>query len=244
MVLTTLIAAPRAHSSEATVESWVKVASTGLDTRALAALEQISGANRRLLALRAYLRAGDSLPQRWSWSQRQLADYEYTPEGRAAAADIDAVAAEFAAENPGFTLQVNRQPRSLEQQLSRWNENPGVGRVADSLERSLLRQFTSTATPNADLVRRALLDWSPSVAAPLAAPGLSAHGQGRAFDFQIEHDGTIVAGLEVAYARRDWDANGWTHKLQHAVSASGRSFSGPLQSPYEPWHYAYAPQSH
>jgi hypothetical protein len=25
------------------------------------------------------------------------------------------------------------------------------------------------------------------------------------------------------------------------VSIAGKHFVGPLQSPYEPWHYAYAP---
>ena len=192
-----------------------------------------------MLALRSYLRAGDSLPERWSWSQQQLSDYLSTPEGRAAAADIDAVTVEFAAENPGFTLEVNRQPRSLEQQLAHWNENSGVGSVADSLERSLLQQFTWTGPPDAELVRRALLDWTPATAAPLAAPGLSAHGQGRAFDFKITHNGVIVAGTDVASARSDWDLAGWTHRLQQAVSTSRRPFSGPLQSPHEPWHYAY-----
>lgn len=239
LVAVAVLTAPTARSAQAQVESWVTLASAGLDARALDALAQIHGDNRRLLALRAYLRAGDSLPERWSWSQRQLWDYLSTPEGRAAAADIEAVTAEFAAENPGFSLEVNRQPRSLEQQLARWNENSGVGSVADSLERSLSRQFTSKGTPDAELLRRALLDWTPATAAPLAAPGLSAHGQGRAFDFKITHNGVIVAGTDVASARGDWDMAGWTHRLQQAVSNSRRPFTGPLQSPHEPWHYAY-----
>jgi hypothetical protein len=237
----TVPAAPAAPAVEAQVDSWVVTASTGLDARARNALLQMPGANRRLLALRAYLRAGDSLQQRWSWSQQQLSEYPSTAEGRAASEDLDAVIAEFTRENPDFTLEVNRQPRSLELQLSRWNENPGVGRVGDSLELALLQQFRSTSTPDAAGVRRALLDWTPAVAAPLAAPGLSAHGQGRAFDFQISHAGVIVAGTDVALAHKDWDATGWTHRLQIAVSASRRPFTGPLQSPYEPWHYAYTP---
>ena len=171
LVAVAVLTAPTARSAQAQVESWVTLASAGLDARALDALAQIHGDNRRLLALRAYLRAGDSLPERWSWSQRQLWDYLSTPEGRAAAADIEAVTAEFAAENPGFSLEVNRQPRSLEQQLARWNENSGVGSVADSLERSLSRQFTSKGTPDAELLRRALLDWTPATAAPGSAAG-------------------------------------------------------------------------
>jgi hypothetical protein len=79
------------------------------------------------------------------------------------------------------------------------------------------------------------------VAAALAAPGLSAHGQGRAFDFQIEHNGQVVAGTEAASARQRWDAPGWTQKLHQAMSKAGPHFTGPLVSPYEPWHYAYTP---
>ena len=59
-------------------ESWVELASAGFDARVLDTLRQIAVPNRRLLALRAYLRAGDSLAARWSWSQQQLSDYPTT----------------------------------------------------------------------------------------------------------------------------------------------------------------------
>jgi len=229
-------------ASAADREAWVVEGSAGLEPRAIDALARMIGADRRLLALRAYLRAGDSLPERWSWSQEQLAAYPSTPEGKAAAADIDTVAATFAAANPGFTLRVNRQPRSLELQIARWNENESVGSVAAELVAWLAERLKDDpATPNADRVRNALMDWKPAIAATLAAPGLSAHGQGRAFDFQIEHGGQVIAGVEAASARQQWDEAGWTQKLQAAVTASGRRFVGPLQSPYEPWHYAYTP---
>jgi len=222
--------------------AWVAVASHGLDERAVAALERIDGVERRLLALRAYLRAGDSLARRWSWSERTLADYPSSAEGRRAAADIDAVAAAFAARNPGSTLIVNREPRSFERQLAHWNENLTVARVAASLARALQHQFANRSDPPAaDELRQALVDWVPAVAAPLAAPGLSAHGQGRAFDFAVAQHGIIVAGLDAASARHQWDAAGWTGKLHAAAEASGRPFEGPLQSPYEPWHYTYVP---
>jgi hypothetical protein len=103
------------------------------------------------------------------------------------------------------------------------------------------RQFPAGTTPSAAPLRARLMAWSPPSAAPLAAPGLSAHGQGRAFDFQIEHEGRPVAEFDAASARRQWDAAGWTRKLHAAVVASGKPFSGPLESPYEPWHYAYQP---
>jgi hypothetical protein len=224
---------------------WVDAADVGLDPRALDALSRIHGADRQLLALRAYLRAGDSLPARWSWSQEQLNDYPMTAEGRAAAVDVDAVLAAFAAANPGYSLRVNRMPRSLEQQLNRWNENASVGRVAVELRASLERQFLPKAgLPDVAQLQAALVGWKPSVAAPLAAPGLSAHGQGRAFDFEIDRAGQAVAGFDAARARQQWDAKGWTGKLRAAVLASGTPFTGPLGSPYEPWHYAYSPTRH
>jgi len=233
-------AAPR--HSEAQLQAWVHEASTGLDSHATEALAQIEGADRRLLAVRAYLRAGDTLPQRWSWSAQRLADYASTPEGRAANADIDAVDAAFAADNPGFALEVNRQPRSLELQLAHWNQNASVKAVATSLIESLEERFAGSARkPAAAELRAALIAWTPAVAATLAAPGLSAHGQGRAFDFQVLHEGRVIAGLDAAAARRQWDEAGWTQKLHQAMTAARGRFTGPLQSPYEPWHYAYNP---
>src|SRR5450755_174048 len=107
--------------------AWLEQASTDLDPRAVAALWQITGIDRQLLALRAYLRAGASLQQRWSWTQDQISSYPSTPEGMAAAADVDAVVAAFAAANPGFTLRVNRMPRSLELQIAHWNDNQSAG---------------------------------------------------------------------------------------------------------------------
>jgi hypothetical protein len=229
-------------ASEAQIQVWVSLASAGLEPRALETLARITAADRRLLALRAYLRAGDSLAARWSWSQDRLAAYASTPEGKAAVHDIDAVAAAFAAENPGFTLHVNRQPRGLELQIAHWNENASVGAVASSLAASLEQRFADARAPSAVQLQNALIEWRPSVAAALAAPGLSAHGQGRAFDFQVESDGKIIAGVESASARQRWDVAGWTQKLHTAVNTTGAAFVGPLQSPYEPWHYAYTPR--
>jgi hypothetical protein len=227
-------------ATETRRELWVEQAGAGLDPRAIEALQQVVGADRRLLALRAYLRAGDALAGRWSWSQQQISAYLSTAGGHAAATDIEEVASAFAAENPGFTLRVKHEPRIMELQLAHWNENVSVGAAARSLAAWLEQKFSDKATPvNAVALRSALIEWQPSAAVPLAAPGLSPHGQGRAFDFQIENAGQIVAGLDFASTRQRWDEAGWTRKLRAAVSAAGDHFVGPLASPYEPWHYAY-----
>jgi hypothetical protein len=235
-------AATTASSTEAVQQRWLERASAGLDPQAAATLQRINGAERRLLALRAYLKAGASLAARWSWSQESLMQYPQTPEGKAAAADIDAVVAVFAKQNRGYELRVNRQPRSLDTQLAHWNENASVAAVAAALVKSLDQRFAEAPAPTAAELRDALTRWTPDRAAPLAAPGLSAHGQGRAFDFAVSRNGQIVAGLDADAAHARWDGAGWTRKLQKAVVASGKPFAGPLQSPYEPWHYAYAPQ--
>jgi D-alanyl-D-alanine carboxypeptidase len=222
-------------------QAWVAQASAGLDSRIVDALRQIVGPDRRLLALRGYLRAHDSLAQRWSWSQEQIAEYPSTPEGKAAAAEIEAVGAAFAAANPGFSLHVNRNLRSLEVQIAHWNTNESVGKSASDLITALEQRYAADApAPSADQLRAALEQWKPDADIALAVPGLSPHGQGRAFDFQIARGGRIIAGAELASAIRQWDAPGWTDKLHSAVSNAGPHFAGPLVSPYEPWHYSYA----
>ena len=229
-------------SGESSRNAWVGQASIGLPLQALDALSQIAGADRRLLALRAYLRAGDALSARWSWSQSLQSAYPRTAEGKAVSIELDAVAAAFAAANRGFTLRVNRQPRSLEAQITNWNENASVGAAAAACGRALDRQFgTGRAPPSTTELRKALIDWQTGSSATLAAPGLSAHGQARAFDFQVERGAELIAGADASSARSQWDMAGWTQRLHEAVNSAGNHFTGPLQSPYEPWHYAYLP---
>ncbi|MGO9933768.1 MAG: hypothetical protein ACLPV8_18415 [Steroidobacteraceae bacterium] len=240
---TIVLAMQGAESASETVQqAWVVQGSVGMPPTVVDTLHQIAGADRRLLALRAYLRAGDALSERWSWTQEELSAYPSTPQGKAAALDINAVAAAFAAANPGFTLQVNQQPRSLELQISRWNENASVGASAVALVDAIERRFAADHDPPADELRRMLIEWPTDSPVPLAAPGLSAHGQGQAYDFQVVRHGQVIAGTNVSSAPRQWDAAGWTQRLQAAVKIAGSHFVGPLQSPYEPWHYAYAPR--
>src|SRR5580693_1296327 len=97
--MTTVQAHPAGTDPSVREVAWIAKASVGVDPRALATLSRVNGLDRRLLALRAYLRAGDTLAARWSWSQQQLAAYPSTPEGIAAAADIDTVERAFASAN-------------------------------------------------------------------------------------------------------------------------------------------------
>lgn len=220
------------------VRDWVSLGEQGLYPPAQQTLARIPDDERRLLALRAYLRAGGSLAARWSWSAERIAAYPNSAEGRAAMAELDAVAAAFARDNPGYELRINRQPRSLELQLQHWNANASVAASAHALTTSLQQRW-GKRTPDAAAVREALTQWIPPRAAALAAPGLSAHGQARAFDFQIAHAGRIIAADDYASAHQRWDLAGWTRRLRLAVMQAGPHLSGPLAVPYEPWHYAY-----
>jgi hypothetical protein len=202
-------------ASNTSPEVWVVQASVGLDPPVIDALQRIVGTDRRLLALSAYLRAGDTLAERWNWSKEQLSGYPATLEGKAVTADIDAVVAAFEATNPGFTLQVNRNLRSLEVQIAHWNVDKSVGTAAAALVAALEQRFFGRASkPDTDQLRRALIEWKSNVPIALAAPGLSPHGQGRAFDFQVERGGKVIAGVDVTLASQQWDAAGWTQKLR------------------------------
>jgi hypothetical protein len=209
------------------------------------ALVRIDGIGRRLLATRSYLRVGAGLVARWSWSEERIARYQESDESRAVLAEIDAILTRFAEQNPGYTLYVNLGVRSLETQLTTWNENASVGVAADAMLEAATREIRAYRTPpDAAAVRRFarwVEAWRPDPPPTLAAPGLSAHGQSRAFDFQVQQEDRLVAGTTQAEIATVWEAEGWTSKLAAAVAGSPH-FRGPLMLPYEPWHYTYVPE--
>jgi hypothetical protein len=242
LLLMTALVASIAQANQANAKVWVEQASAGLESRVTDTLGQIPSPERRLLALRSYLRVSGSLAGRWSWSQQRISAYPATPEGKAAATEVAAVRAAFAAANPGFSLSVNLAPRSLEAQIAHWNANASVGSAAAALMAVFERRFSfADPAPSPDQLRAALKEWKPDGPVALAAPGLSPHGQARAFDFQVERDGNIVAGARLASATRQWDEAGWTEKLHSAIIKASTHFAGPLELPYEPWHYSYTP---
>lgn len=227
------------------LDQYLEHIAAGLPKKTADALDEIDGTARRLLAARAYLRADHKLGSQWSWSVDEIKAHTQSPEYRALVEETEQIRKRFEAQNPGYTLYVNTEARSLELQITRFNTNRSVARVANTLHKQALVELakSSYGSPReADSVQRFkkfLTGWRPPVAAALAAPGISRHGQLRAIDFQIMKDGAIVAPTETATVKRNWDAPGWTEKLQAAVA--GSKFSGPLHSPYEPWHYEYNP---
>ena len=230
---------------EGVLDEYVKHIADGLPAKPAAALRKIEGTPRQLLAARAYLRAGENLTARWSWTAEEIKAHTGSDEYRALIAETEAIRSRFEAQNAGYTLYANTEARSLELQITRFNTNKSVTRVADALHKNALAEIGKPgygSPSQADAVERFkkfLTRWRPPTAAALAAPGISRHGQLRAIDFQIMKDGAIVAPTDTATVKRNWDAPGWTEKLKTAVA--GSKFSGPLQSPYEPWHYEYDP---
>ena len=181
--------------------------------------------------------------------ERELGEQEDAHEPPVQAAQHDAAIArvrgafEFA--NPGYTLHVNPEVRSLEIQLERWNTNATIAVAAAVLAEAAAttvrsERFPAPDNPLAQAVFGDFLhDWVPSPMPPLAAPGLSAHGQMRAVDFVVTQGDRIVAGAVTADIPAIWTGQGWAERLKAAVLASGAPFVGPLRYPDEPWHFDY-----
>ncbi|HWJ05912.1 MAG TPA: hypothetical protein VNS57_08995 [Steroidobacteraceae bacterium] len=220
-----------------------------LDPRVAATLDRIDGLGPRLLALRAYLRAGASLQQRWSWTDRQIANHETSPLRHALEVEIDRVRIAFETANPGYTLWVNPRVRSLEVQLEGWNTNASVATAGATLLADVRRAMAAPiaeargpATAGARLAT--FLDaYAPPTPAALAAPGLSPHGRMGAVDFHVRQGEQTVATPDTRQVASVWDAQGWRERLRDAVRTASPRFHGPLPVPDEPWHYDYRPEA-
>jgi hypothetical protein len=246
------LASPEASASPSTsppepggkLEAYVRAVAAGLPQEQREALNRVEGGGRRVLALRGYLRAGGGAVARWAWSREHVESYEKSAEYAAALAEIERVRRAFEGANPGYTLRVNTKVRSLDEQLEKWNETDSVARAGDELLERAGAEVASASygdgAAEADVRRfENFLRGASTRAMPtLAVPGLSPHGQARAFDFQVMRGGELIAGPS---SPSEWDSAGWTAKLQEAVRAASTKFSGPLASPREPWHYDYRP---
>ena len=227
------------------IDRYMQSMTESLASAQQAALQKIKDRDRRDLAMTYYLRAAPSLERRWSWTDEQIASYEQSPEYAAAIDEIAKISAQFAAENPKYQLHVNTTVRSLETQLQRWQVVRSIGTAAAELRASAISELQNaySTEPDADSLQRFrefLFTWRASYPPTLAAPGLSLHGRGGAFDFQI-HDlrGRVIATADSSTSRRIWHEQGWSKKLAHAIATSSTRFVGPLTMPDEPWHYEY-----
>ena len=234
-------------ASDARVAAHLASLRATLDGRAVDALDDIDGLGRRLLAARSYLRAGDAFDGRWSWSQAEIERFEGSPLQRALDAEVARVRAAFEAQNPGYSLWVNPQVRSVELQVQRYNDNATVTAAATTMLAHVRKAVTSPDAPapgNAvarEWFSSLLRSARPSPIPTLAAPGLSRHGRMQAVDFQVKRGDRTVAGPSYAHVAPVWERQGWAQRLARAVHATSDRFNGPLATPNEPWHYEYQP---
>jgi hypothetical protein len=168
-----------------------------------------------------------------------------------AKAEIDRISKRFAEHNPKYRLFVNTEIRSLEKQIERWQQVKSIELTGSQLRQAALKFLSQAdrnlkAIPDKESLRHFvgfLTGWRASPPPTLAAPGLSLHGRGRAFDFQVrDATGRTVAGTDSSTIKSAWDASGWTAKLSKAVHGASDRFVGPLEAPREPWHYQYVPR--
>lgn len=234
-----LIALTLALALPAAADARIEALEATLPTRVQAALKRIDNKGRRMLALRSYLRSERSLEARWSWSAEEITDYEKSPARQRALDAVAAVIKAFEEKNPGFTLYVNAEVRSLDEQIGKWNDNASVGAGAAELEKDFADWARDHAKAKEAAARAFLTGWKPERRPMIAAPGLSPHGRAEAFDFQIMKDGAIIAPASTSIIDDVWEEDGWTARLKAAVKASGQPFDGPLENPEEPWHYEY-----
>jgi hypothetical protein len=235
-------------TADARIAAYLASLHDTLDPRAVATLERVEGLGRRLLAARSYLRAADSFDERWSWSQAEIERFENSPLQRALDTEVARVRAAFEAQNPGYTLWVNPQVRSVELQLQRYNDNATVTAAARQMLAHVRRQVSSPDAPRPES-GAAARDWfasllrsaRPSPVPTLAAPGLSRHGRMQAVDFQVRQGDRTIAGPNSAQVASVWEKQGWGRRLARAVHATSDRFAGPLATPDEPWHYEYRP---
>ncbi len=205
------------------------------------ALEQIPDPGRQLLAMRSYLRSAATLEKRWSWTKAETDAYLKSDTYVTSMAAVAAVVKAFEIRNPGYTLMVNTDVRSLDEQIEKWNTNPSVGAAGAEISGAAHGWLKDRPKAGPSEIKAFLGGWKPATTPTIAAPGLSLHGRALAFDFQVSKDGKVIAGADTGAIAAQWQAGGWNARLAEAVRLSAMPFEGPLQNPDEPWHYDYNP---
>jgi hypothetical protein len=214
-----------------------------IDRRANA-LQSLSA---RLLAFRRYLRIGPArLVANWAWSDAELANAANTEPGRTLYTEAEKVRKAFADANPGYTLALS-PPRGLERQVELWVDNDSVKSAGPRLQRTVelaLKNDNYPEKPDDAALRKfnSFLRVAPVTPEPTnAAPGTSDHGRGTAVDFVVMHGRQKIADAVKLQIESRWKADGWERALIEACR--GTRLSGPLQSPYEPWHWVLGAES-
>jgi hypothetical protein len=235
--------------AEATkLNAYMTAVGNGFDKRIQHALGGIDAMPKRLLAMKYYLRRQGNINASWVWTKRQVESYRRSAEYHKVLAQVEQVRQTFAEQNPGYSLHIDTEVRSLADQVEIWNSAPSVLASGKKLYADAIKTLADSSfaeTPDALSLaqfRAFLAECKVPITPTAAVPGFSQHGQLRAFDFIIwAGDTAIVAGADAGSATMLWDRSGWSDKLKGAVASVSDRFEGPLAAPHEPWHYAYAP---
>lgn len=199
----------------------------------------------RLLALRRYLRVVDEhtlkgMRERWTWTAEEATTLSNVGTAKLLMEEAAGVQKRFAEKNPGCTLALSPL-RSLESQVSLWKGNPTVQLVAPVMRDTIIAEIASADYPDQPTDQSigkfttALRKYKPQPEPTSAAPGTSDHGQLRAVDFVVLEKGRQVAGTTSSTIDTVWKKGGWEAKL--IAACAGSKLVGPLQNPYEPWHW-------
>jgi hypothetical protein len=238
----------RPASSAGTLAAYMGSIDTLLPANVRGALGRIPSTSRRLLAMKYYLRRSrEEIARKWAWSAEEIRRYRRSREYGEAAAELDKIRKRFGALNPGYAIEVKMEIRTLGEQIGKWNATGSIGRAAAEVIDTCLKLMADSAGifasgPTSESLAAFitfLREYEPATIPTVAVPGLSQHGQLRAFDFRIVRGGRVVAGASTSSIPRAWDGAGWTERLGDAICSVSDRFFGPLYDPYEPWHYTY-----
>jgi hypothetical protein len=232
---------------DARIRMFAKQSEELLDPRVRKVLHRMPDERRRILATNHYLRRRHLVEERWAMSAQEIRTYRKTQEYREMMDEIATVKDTFANQNPGYRLITTTSVRTLESQLRSWNRVGSVRLAAEEL-------LDTCRTILADSAVRAMSDeeayevffplfstYETELLTTVAVAGFSLHGRLRAFDFKIMKGRRTVATTSTSTIEDRWDEPGWTEKLKQAVTTASDKFKGPIEEPYEPWHYEYVP---
>lgn len=217
------------------------------DPRARAVLRRISSTGRRLFALKYYLIHADQIDSLWTMSDSDIREFRGTLEYAETMAAVQRVVDSFAVQNPGYQLHVDPGHRPLGKQIANWNGvrsvSVGAAELMNCAGGELLRPIYAAADTDPALLDsfELFLRNSPyeSVEPTVALPGFSQHGQLRAFDFRVKRGSRLIAPATSSKIQSVWERDGWTDRLKRATVSASDRFAGPLDNPYEPWHYTW-----
>lgn len=235
--------------TERKLTAYIAEIRSALDPRVQNALARIPTFHRNLLALKYYLIRRDEVDEKWAWSAKEVREFKKTLEYQETISHVQMVRDTFAALNPGYRLHTQIVARDLSAQLLNWNRTKSVDIAGRALLDSCLALMADstagyTDSPNEETIecfRMLLTNYEPPLVPTVAVPGMSDHGRLRAFDFRVTRGRRLIAGTTSAEIQKRWEESGWTERLKEAIGRASNRFDGPLDSPYEPWHYDYMP---